>query len=671
METALIKRIGFKVVRKLKVVRAFAPQRRPDDAVFQREIGTEQLTFLISKFPDILPGLQQSKTISRIEREFPREWAETINVARNTLRHRFDLLGSGLVDLGPQIDWCTDFKSGKSWDRRDYRLQKLVNLNDNSDVKIPWELSRCNHFLSLALAYLSGNDECYALEFENQVLSWAEQNEYLQTVNWSCPMDTAIRCINWLLAYKILAARRAFSEEFTRFFTIELYKGAKSIHENLEKTGDGHNTNHYLSNLLGLLYLGQLFAGTALRNNWREFAIAELERELEAQVNSDGLDYESSLPYHGLVTEIYLMAHILSLQSNFHFSDRFEHKLGTMITNLARFTGQNGLIENFGDNDDGRILKLFARAARDYRDVISTGAASLKKPELPECTITPELLCFGIEPQVGHPEHSREWPSIHLVESGICQLRSKDLTLNFFANPIGTAGLGNHKHNDFLSFTLSYKGTPVFADPGSYVYTVDEDVRNQFRSTRSHNTVMVDDNEQNRMVRGLLFLLRTDGDPTILDWQSTPEFDLVVAEHDCYQRLDDAVMHRRTIYLCKLTQTVLIRDELLGNDAHNLEFNFHIERMKISALENHLVQLIPRAGEPGLLFANSDTRGCFQIDAGWISPSYGVKYPSINLIENYTAPLPLTIVHAITPLESHSKESALRTISTLRDKLRW
>ncbi len=193
-------------------------------------------------------------------------------VAQNALRHRFDLLGSGLVDLGPRIDWTTDFKSGKSWDKRDYRLQKLVNLNDNSDVKIPWELSRCNHFLPMALVYLKGDDESYPNEFVNQVVSWAEDNEYLQTVNWSCPMDTAIRCINWLVAYQTFALRHKFSDEFTKFLTIELYKGGKSIYENLEVTGDGHNTNHYLTNLLGLLFLGELFSGTNRSNNWRQFA---------------------------------------------------------------------------------------------------------------------------------------------------------------------------------------------------------------------------------------------------------------------------------------------------------------------------------------------------------------------------------------------------------------
>ena len=62
---------------------------------------------------------------------------------------------------------------------------------------------------------------------------------------------------------------------------------------------------------------------------------------------------------------------------------------------------------------------------------------------------------------------------------------------------VGTGGFGNHKHNDLLSFEYHAAGAAVIVDPGSYVYTSDPDARNLFRSTRSHNTLSVDDQEQN------------------------------------------------------------------------------------------------------------------------------------------------------------------------------
>src|SRR6185503_10015179 len=66
-------------------------------------------------------------------------------------------------------------------------------------------------------------------------------------------------------------------------------------------------------------------------------------------------------------------------------------------------------------------------------------------------------------------------------------------------------GFGNHKHNDLLGFEYHVGGEPVIIDPGSYVYLPDPDARNLFRSTKSHNTISVDDHEQNDLRPDSLF----------------------------------------------------------------------------------------------------------------------------------------------------------------------
>ena len=53
-----------------------------------------------------------------------------------------------------------------------------------------------------------------------------------------------------------------------------------------------------------------------------------------------------------------------------------------------------------------------------------------------------------------------------------------------------------HFHSDAASVTLSYKGIPILVDPGSYLYTASSLWRNQFRSARMHNTILVDGCEQ-------------------------------------------------------------------------------------------------------------------------------------------------------------------------------
>ncbi len=665
MQAAVIKRIGYKVKRKLRVVRALVPMPRPSDERFIRELG-DNAGELLTDFPLIFDGLQDPAAKRKLSQDRSGDVDRARETARRAQLHNFDLLGSGWIDLGPQIDWSLDFKSGKRWDKRDHRLQKLVDLSDNSDVKVPWELSRCQHFLPMAITHFMTGDEALATEFENQVNSWIIDNEYHQSVNWSCAMDVAIRCLNWLTAYQIFSLNHRFEERFQARLALELYKGGRSIWENRENTGAGYNTNHYLADLIGLLYLGWMFRSVPQAREWFGFAQRELEQEMQLQVHTDGIDYESSLPYHGLVTEFFFYAQHLCARIDRGFSQQYCDRLARMVSNLARFTGADGLVENFGDNDDGRLFRILWRGSRDYRDLLSmSGPAAI--PQCEEPTIERVLLKSQRQAHAEATPTNPALESVLLSATGICQLRSDDIVLNFFANGVGTAGLGNHKHNDLLSFTLEYRGSRVFVDPGSYVYTVEEAARNQFRSTRNHNTVTIDGQEQNRMVPGLLFHLRPDGKPRLVDWRSQPDHDLVVAEHDCYSRLDEPVIHRRAILLRRSTSAVVIRDTLLGAGGHEIEFNFHLERLAIVMTSAGAVLLRTDPSRPGLLFEEIDANRTLTLDTSWISPSYGVKYPSLRLSKRVIPELPYETTFVIIPEDSLERESAQALVSKLSD----
>jgi len=97
----------------------------------------------------------KDKIVETVRKEYPESIEQTINDADEICHHIFDLLGSGKTKLGKEIDWHLDFKSGFRWDPKTYYLGtgKHVTLNDPSDVKVPWELSRCQHFIALGKAY--------------------------------------------------------------------------------------------------------------------------------------------------------------------------------------------------------------------------------------------------------------------------------------------------------------------------------------------------------------------------------------------------------------------------------------------------------------------------------------------------------------------------------------
>jgi hypothetical protein len=150
METAILKKYGARIMRKLDTVKALVPLPQPQEADFINEMQVADPGALLDAFPQIFEGCRSEANLGTLRQDYPEMWRRLEQQSRNSLQHQFDLLGSGLLNLGENIDWSLDFKSGKRWDFRDFRLQKLVDLCDDSDVKVPWELSRCNHLPQLA-----------------------------------------------------------------------------------------------------------------------------------------------------------------------------------------------------------------------------------------------------------------------------------------------------------------------------------------------------------------------------------------------------------------------------------------------------------------------------------------------------------------------------------------
>lgn len=86
------------------------------------------------------------------------ERLEILRCADAALEHSFDLLGSGVVTLDP-IRWHSDFKFGYSWPVGVFYKRLRGMTPKGADIKLPWELSRCQHLLWLGEAYLITQEE--------------------------------------------------------------------------------------------------------------------------------------------------------------------------------------------------------------------------------------------------------------------------------------------------------------------------------------------------------------------------------------------------------------------------------------------------------------------------------------------------------------------------------
>jgi hypothetical protein len=100
-------------------------------------------------------------------------------------------------------------------------------------------------------------------------------------------------------------------------------------------------------------------------------------------------------------------------------------------------------------------------------------------------------------------------------------------------------------------------------------------MRHAFRSTAYHSTIKIDNEEQNTTALDTPFVIGNEAQPRVLEWQSTEDYDKVVAEHYGYRRLPVSVTHRRTVTFNKSEVSWLIEDEFFGDGEHEFEAWFH------------------------------------------------------------------------------------------------
>lgn len=292
------------------------------------------------------------------------------------------------------IDWQIDYISGFRWDAKKWAKDQRKNTKIGADLKLPWELSRMQHFPQMAIFAMVLPEYRNKLisEFRNQTLDFIMTNPRNMGVNWNSTMDVALRAANILLAYdlfKQLDNEEILDSKFEEILSENIYMHGDYIITNLEWTNDKSN-NHYLANLSGLLWIASYLNSTPITNAWLVFAVQELIFEMEKQFHKDGSNFESSTSYHRLSGEmmIYNTALIYGvlktkrkkvfnsynpelvprllkfsqqkydIKSKKFFPDEYLSKLyfsGIFTLDLSKDTGE---VFQIGDNDSGRFFKL-------------------------------------------------------------------------------------------------------------------------------------------------------------------------------------------------------------------------------------------------------------------------------------------------------------------------
>ncbi|MFQ5878389.1 MAG: alginate lyase family protein [Acidobacteriota bacterium] len=595
------------------------------------------------------------------ETRHPRRKARILREAERICAHRFDLLGSGPVDLGARLPWHVDFKSGRRWESGAYYadLQEAVRreFGRGWDVKVPWELSRFQHLPCLGQASWLSGDGRYYEEFRSQLLDWVRSNRTARGVNWTCTMDVAIRAVNWIWAYGFFRDEILADRETASLLFRSLFAHGRFIAANLERDVPA-TSNHYLADLVGLLFIGILFRGAPDADVWKGTAVAEIVRESRRQTYADGVDYEASVPYHRLTTEMLLTALVLAGRSGFDLPDLGD-VVRARVDFVAHYTKPNGLAPQIGDNDDGRLQVLgeYGADRRDHRHLLAVSACAFGDRAL--MTLAggrwEEAFWFFGERFVRMLERRPEGGRVsitgaHYPRGRVAILRADDLYAILDAGTVGLEGSGAHAHNDTLSVEIQAAGEDLVVDPGVGAYTSNLGLRDRFRATAAHNTVRVDGEEINPLPAEPFRLPGVDA-PAILRFASRQGFDLVEAEHRGYLRLDAPVLHRRVLLLNKRTRRFVIEDHLVGHHRHRLEWFFHLDPRCEAEMDADGRTARCRVGEVGFeIRAVALPEGAEgRVEADSFSCSYGRVESSSRVHFEWTGALPITVRFAIAP----------------------
>jgi hypothetical protein len=207
--------------------------------------------------------------------------------------------------------------------------------------------------------------------------------------------------------------------------------------------------------------------------------------------------------------------------------------------------------------------------------------------------------------------------------------------------PNGLQGKGSHTHCDKLSFVFRLGADEVFCDSGSRCYTRSAELRNQDRSTRAHNTLMIDGADQNSLSNDPRLLFQCGNEAAVSPISSDGDR-IVRAAHQGYSRM--GIDHQRTVQLDE--DEMLITDQLQGSGDHLLDLQFVLGPAWSASSEmmsGTTVRCVITGPQRLTLQCESQTSLTLSLTSAEISREYGAALTGSRIQIQTTACLPAKV----------------------------
>ncbi len=578
--------------------------------------------------------------------------ANVLERSEKIIDGKFDLLGYLSLDFGIAIDWHFEPVSGKHLPLKHWKQFDELDTEESGDKKIIWEINRHQHFFTLGVAYLLTGEERYAATFARHIESWMEQNPPGLGINWMSSLEVAFRSISWIWAFHFFKDSRSLTPELFQKALKFLYHHGRHLEKYLS-TYYSPNT-HLTGEALGLFYLGTQLDIFDRAAKWREIGEEILVSELDRQIFDDGVYFEQSTWYQRYTADFY--SHFLILQAlsgelrDEETQTRIETKCQSMFDFLLYITKPDGSTPSIGDDDGGRSLPLGAAETNDFRGSLATAAVLFDRGDykfIADELSEEALWLLGEEGADAFESLKATQPhqtSRAFPHGGYFLMRDGWATTdNYLLIDCGETGSlsGGHGHSDALAVEIAVGGKSLLVDPGTYTYHESAELRDHFRTTVAHNTLMVDERSQSEP--GGKFSWKSRAKTTVHSWIAEDRFNFFEGSHDGYERLDESATHRRSILYLKNDYWIM-RDFVETNGTHDYALNFHFNKEMNPVIEGTESGVLcigetPADDDGWRLFTFGDNGG-WQRKESWISDIYGkrINAPLLRYVSNGSGP---------------------------------
>jgi hypothetical protein len=563
---------------------------------------TNRGKFFFSKIPSSYPFKEQSTSVTE---------------ANAIIDGRWQYFTGEIFDVGMPPQWHLNPLTGQHVPP-DRHWTQIADF-DAGDIKYIWEASRFSVVYTFVRAYATNQDIKYANAFWQLVEDWAAENPPQLGTNWKCGQEGTFRVMAWCFGLYAFE-EHATSAQITRLVAMIAAHG-----ERIEKNIDyarSQNNNHGISEGVGLWTIGILFPELRSAESWAKLGKKVVEAEIRRQVYSDGSYSQYSPNYQRVMLHDAVWALRLGELNGNQFPQDIYEKISLSANFLLSiFDPVSGHVPNHGSNDSALILPLNSASPLDFRPIIQTAIYLTQRECLFDEFYEDLFWLFGQDtlerPQLNSVAQLK---NLSAEVGGYYTIRGDDSWLmvrcaEYHARP---------HHADQLHVDFWWRGINLLSDAGTYLYNGDTPWENGLATTKVHNTVTVDNQDQMTPYSRFLWL---DWSRGIVCHNNDTYWE---GSHNGYMRLKTPVTHRRGIQ--QLDEIWLIADELQSDAKHKYDLHWLIPDMPYN-IELNRVTLETEIGSFYMYCSDSINHESTRDDdvSGWRSTTYGCKQPAISL----------------------------------------